>query len=122
MNSFIRYNWNLRSRAVRCRPTKASLWLAKRPTITTLALLNLIRLLAAELVAGAHQDNVAKLIQAIERQLDATPKPAAIDINDARAGISQARDLLRPHIARVRELAEAALARDRAAAPMGGEQ
>ena len=95
--------------------------MSETTNITTLALLNLIRLLAAELVAGAHRDDVAKLIRAIDRQLDATPIPAGIDVNDARAGISEARDLLRPHIARVRELAEAAQARDQAAAPVGGE-
>jgi hypothetical protein len=90
--------------------------------VTTLALLNLIRLLAAELVAGEHRDDVAKLIQAIDRKLDATPLPRGIDVNDARAGISLARELLRPHIARVRELAEAAQARDHVAATsVGGE-
>ncbi len=80
--------------------------------VTTLALLNLIRLLAAEMVAGEHRDDVAKLIQAMDRQLDATPLPRGIDVNDARAGIGQARDLLRPH-----ELAETAQARDHADEP-----
>jgi hypothetical protein len=36
------------------------------PGVTTLALLNLIRLLAAELVAGEHRDDATKLIQAID--------------------------------------------------------
>jgi len=89
--------------------------------VTTLALLNLIRLLAAEMVAGAHRDDLAKLIQAIDRQLDATPLPAGIDPKEARGGISHARELLRPHIARVRELAKAAQARDQAGAGLGGE-
>ncbi|HLG82944.1 MAG TPA: hypothetical protein VKY22_18175 [Bradyrhizobium sp.] len=90
--------------------------------VTTLALLNMIRLLAAELVAGEHRDDVTKLVQAIDRKLDATPFPRGIDVNDARAGISRARELLRPHIARVRELAEAAQAHDQAAASfLGGE-
>ena len=90
--------------------------------VTTLALLNMIRLLAAELVAGEHRDDVAKLIQAVDQKLDATPLPRGIDVNDAREGISQARELLRPYIARVRELADAAQARDQAAAsPVGGQ-
>jgi len=86
------------------------------PNVTTLALLNLVRLLAAELVAGEHRDDVVKLIQALDRQLETTPLPRGIDVNDARAGIGQARELLRPYIARVRELADAARARDHAAA------
>jgi len=90
--------------------------------VTTLALLNLIRLLAAEMVAGEHRDDVNKLIEAMDRQLNATPLPRGIDVNDARAGISQARELLRPHIARVRELAEAAQARDHAAASVAGSE
>jgi hypothetical protein len=84
--------------------------------VTTLALLNLIRLLAAEMVAGEHRDDVVRLMQAMDRQLDATPLPRGIDVNDARAGIAHARDLLRPYVARVRELAETARAREQAAA------
>ena len=56
----------------------------------------MIRLLAAELVAGEHRDDLTKLIQAIDRQFDATPLPRGIDVNDARAGIRQAREHLRP--------------------------
>lgn len=52
--------------------------------VTTLALLNLIRLLAGELVAGEHRDDVAKLVQALDRQLDVTPLPRGTDVNDAR--------------------------------------
>lgn len=84
--------------------------------VTTLALLNLIRLLAAELVAGEHRDDFARLVQAMDRHLDGTPLPRGIDVNDAREGVKQARDLLRPYIGRVRELAAAAQARDQAAA------
>ncbi len=80
--------------------------------VTTLALLNLIRLLAAELVAGEHREDVAKLVEALDRQLDVTPLPRGTDVNDARAGIARARDLLRPYVKRVRDLAEAAQARD----------
>jgi hypothetical protein len=86
------------------------------PSVTTLALLNMIRLLAAELVAGQHRDDVTKLFRAIDRQLEATPLPRGIDVNDARSGIAEARNLLRPHLTRVRDLAEAARARDHAEA------
>ncbi len=80
------------------------------PDVTTLALLNLVRLLAAELVAGEHRDDVMKLINAIDKQLDATPLPSDIDAKEVRAGIARARDLLRPYVKRVYEQAEAARA------------
>jgi len=89
--------------------------------VTTLALLNLIRLLSAELVAGEHRDDLTKLIDAMDRQLNATPLPRGIDVNDARAGIAQARELLRPYIAHVRSQAEAARIRDEAKATKLGE-
>ena len=88
--------------------------MSNTPDVTTLALLNLIRLLSAELVAGDHRDDVTKLIEAMDRQLSATPLPRGIDVNDARAGISRARELLRPYVTHVREQAEAARARDQA--------
>ncbi len=90
--------------------------MSNTPDVTTLALLNLIRLLSAELVAGQHRDDVGKLIAAMDRQLNATPLPRGIDVNDARAGIAHARDLLRPYIAHVREQAEAARTRDQSEA------
>jgi hypothetical protein len=90
------------------------------PDVTTLALLNLVRLLTAELVAGEHRDDITKVLSAIDRQLSDTPLPRGVDVNDARAGIAQARELLRPYIARVRELAEATRARDEAAAAQSG--
>ena len=65
---------------------------------TTLALLNLIRLLAAELVAGAHRHDVEQVIAAIDRKLNFTPLLRGFDVNDAGAGIQRARDLLRPYI------------------------
>jgi hypothetical protein len=76
--------------------------------ITTLALLNLIRLLAAELVAGQHRHDVEQVVAAIDRKLDSTPLPRGIDVNDARAGITRARDLLRPYVAQLRKQARAA--------------
>jgi hypothetical protein len=91
------------------------------PDVTTLALLNLIRLLSAELVAGEHRDDLNKLIEAMDRQLNATPLPRGIDVNDARAGIAHARDLLRPYIAHVRNQAEAARVRDEAKTTKLGE-
>jgi hypothetical protein len=96
--------------------------LSETSNVTTLALLNLIRLLAAELVAGEHRDDCTKLIEAMDRQLTATPLPRGIDVNDARAGIENARKLLRPYVKRVRGQAQAALTRDQEAAQVEGKQ
>jgi hypothetical protein len=88
--------------------------MSNTPDVTTLALLNLIRLLSAELVAGQHRDDVAKLVEAMDRQLNATPLPRGIDVNDARTGIAHAKELLRPYVAQVRQQAEAVSIRDQA--------
>jgi hypothetical protein len=80
-------------------------------TIATLALLNLIRLLAAELVVDSERHDVEKLIQAMDRKLTATPLPRGIDVNDARAGIAHARELLRPYVKHVRDQAKIARVR-----------
>jgi hypothetical protein len=88
--------------------------MSNTPDVTTLALLNLIRLLSAELVAGQHRDDVAKLVEAMDRQLNATPLPRGIDVNDARTGIAHAKELLRPYVAQVRQQAEAVNIRDQA--------
>ena len=85
---------------------------APEANVTTLALLNLIRLLAAELVAGAHRHDVEKVIAAIDHKLNSTPLPRGIDVNDARAGIARARDLLRPHVAHLRQQAREARVAD----------
>jgi hypothetical protein len=87
-----------------------------RETIATLALLNLIRLLAAELVAGEQRHDVERLIQAMDRQLTATPLPRGIEVNDARAGIARAKELLRPYVKHVRD--QAKMARIRGARPI----
>jgi hypothetical protein len=88
---------------------------AAKDSVTTIALLNLIQLLAAELVAGEHRDDVERLIRAIDRKIDATPLPRGIDVNDARDGLAQAKTLLRPVVKRVRAQAEAVKVTDRAA-------
>lgn len=80
-------------------------------TVATLALLNLIRLLAAALVADGRQHDVEKLIQAMDRKLTATPLPRGIDVNDARAGIAHAKELLRPYVRHVRDQAKVAQVR-----------
>jgi hypothetical protein len=82
-------------------------------SITTLALLNLIRLLAAELVAGEHRHDVEKVIAAMDRRLDSTPLPRGIDVDDARAGIARARELLRPYVAHLRRQAHDARMTDK---------
>jgi hypothetical protein len=82
--------------------------------VATIALLNLIQLLSAELVAGEHRDDVERLIRAIDRKIDATPLPRGIDVNDARDGLAQVKALLRPVVKRVRAQAEAIKITDRA--------
>jgi hypothetical protein len=84
---------------------------ASQETIATLALLNLIRLLAAELGAGEQRHDVEKLIRAMDRQLTATPLPRGIDVNDARGGIARVKELLRPYIKHVRDQARIAQVR-----------
>jgi hypothetical protein len=86
-----------------------------KDSVTTLALLNLVHLLAAELVAGEHRHDVERLIRAVDRKIDITPLPRGIDVNDARAGLAQAKALLRPVVKRVRAQAEAIKITDRAA-------
>ena len=80
----------------------------REETVATLALLNLIRLLAAELVAGAHRDDVERLIRAMDQRLDTTPMPEGTDLNAARAGIVHAKELLRPYVKHVRDQAKVA--------------
>jgi hypothetical protein len=60
------------------------------------ALVHLVRLLAAELVAGKHRDDVDEVIRAIDRKIDQTPLSRGIDANDARAGFLAARKALAP--------------------------
>jgi hypothetical protein len=86
---------------------------ASKDSVTTIALLNLVRLLAAELVAGEHRDDVERVIRAIDRKIDTTPLPRGIDVNDARAGLAEAKVLLRPVVKRVRAQAEAVKITDR---------
>ncbi len=88
---------------------------APKDSVTTIALLNLIQLLAAELVAGEHRDDVERLIRAIDRKIDTTPLPRGIVVNDARDGLVQAKTLLRPVVKRVRAQAAAVKITDRAA-------
>ena len=91
---------------------------APKDSVTTIALLKLIQLLAAELVAGEHRDDVERLIRAIDRKIDTTPLPRGIDVNDARDGLVQAKTLLRPVVKRVRAQAAAVKITDRAATAM----
>jgi hypothetical protein len=77
-------------------------------TVTQLALLNLIRLLAAELVAGEHRDDVDRVVRSMEQKLNETPLPRGTDVNDARVGITKAKALLRPYVRQVREQARVA--------------
>ena len=89
---------------------------ASSDSVATLALLHLVQLLSAELVAGEHRHDVERLIRAIDNKIDTTPLPRGVDVNDARAGFAEARELLRPVIQRVRAQAEAVKVTDRATA------
>jgi hypothetical protein len=60
------------------------------------ALVHLVRLLAAELVAGKHRDDVDDVIRAIDRKINQTPLARGTDVNDARAGFLAARKALAP--------------------------
>jgi hypothetical protein len=84
-----------------------------KDSVATIALVNLVRLLAAELVAGEHRDDVERVIRAIDRKIDTTPLPRGIDVNDARAGLAEVKVLLRPVVKRVRAQAEAVKITDR---------
>ena len=74
--------------------------------VVVAALLNLVRLLAAELVVGEgpHQD-VERLIAAIDRKLNDTPLPGDTKLDTARIGLRQARELLVPVVAQIRRQA-----------------
>jgi len=74
--------------------------------VVVAALLHLVRLLAAEMVAGEgpHHD-VERLIAAIDRKLNDTPLPGDTRLEVARAGLRQARALLGPVAAPIRKQA-----------------
>lgn len=78
------------------------------------ALLNLVRLLAAEMVAGegAHHD-VDRLLAAIDRKLNDTPLPGDTRLEVARAGIRRTRALLAPVAAQIRHQAAKAAETER---------
>ena len=78
-------------------------------TVTILALLNLIRLLAAEFVARASIGTMSKgLSWRWTGNLARRRSPRGTDVNDARAGIACARELLRPYVKQVRDQAKIA--------------
>jgi hypothetical protein len=65
--------------------------------VVVAALLNLVRLLAAEMVAGEGQHHDAeRLLAAIDRKLNDTPLPGDTKLEVARAGIRRTRALLAP--------------------------
>jgi hypothetical protein len=84
-----------------------------KDSVTTIALLNLVHLLAAELVAGEHRDDVERLIRALDRKIDTTPLPRGIDVNDARAGLAEVKALLRPVVNHAHDLTPRSLRRGR---------
>ncbi len=82
--------------------------LTPEATVTVLVLLNLIRLLGAELVAGERRDRVDRVVNAILAKASATPLPDSIPQEVGRIGIAEARSLLMPVIERIKIQAERA--------------
>jgi hypothetical protein len=80
--------------------------LPPRTSVTISALLNLIRLLACELVARGRRDDVERLVQALNERIDDTPLPITTDIDAARSGRADARLLLVPVIERIKAQAK----------------
>jgi hypothetical protein len=76
-----------------------------KPQVEIEALLYIVRLLAAELVAGEHRHDVDTLVRAIDRKIGITPLPRGVDINDAREGFKNVRQLLRPVVEIIRSQA-----------------
>ena len=89
---------------------------APKDLVTTAALVHLVQLLAAEMVAGEHRDDIDRLVRAMDKKIDATPLPRGVDVNDARAGLVQVTALLRPVLRRVRAQAQAVRIADRSPA------
>jgi hypothetical protein len=82
--------------------------LTPEATVTVMVLLNLIRLIGAELVAGEHRDRVDRVVNAILAKASATPLPDSTSQEVARVGIAEARSLLMPVIERIKIQAERA--------------
>jgi hypothetical protein len=83
--------------------------------VVVAALLNLVRLLAAEMVAGeGPRHDVERLVQAIDRKLNDTPLPGDTKLEVARSGMRQTRELLGPAVAQVRRQAAKATQAERA--------
>ncbi|MFG1463908.1 hypothetical protein V5F77_13520 [Xanthobacter sp. DSM 24535] len=74
--------------------------------VTLAALLNLIRLLGAEMVAGKHRDDVDHLERALRAKLNFVQEGASEE--DVAAGLALAHQLLTPVLRQIR--AQAALA------------
>jgi len=89
--------------------------LTPEATVTVMVLLNLIRLLGAELVAGEHRDRVDRVVNAILAKASATPLPDSIPQEVGQIGIAEARSLLMPVIERIKIQAERAKLLDAAA-------
>lgn len=74
--------------------------------VVVAALLHLVRLLAAEMVAGeGPRHDVERLIAAIDRRLNDTPLSGDTRLETAHAGLRQARALLGPVAAQIRKQA-----------------
>lgn len=74
--------------------------------VTLAALLNLIRLMGAELVAGKHRDDVDHLEGALRAKLNFVRE--GVDKDDAEAGLALAHQLLTPVLRQIRDQARRA--------------
>ncbi|MFG1421602.1 hypothetical protein [Roseixanthobacter liquoris] len=74
--------------------------------VTLAALLNLIRLMGAELVAGKHRDDVDHLERALRAKLNFVRE--GVDKDDAEAGLALAHQLLTPVLRQIRAQAHLA--------------
>jgi hypothetical protein len=86
----------------------SDLKLTPEATVTVTVLLNLIRLLGAELVAGEHRDRVDRVAAAILLKAGTAPLPEGTSQEAARIGIAEAKSLLLPVIERIKIQAERA--------------
>jgi hypothetical protein len=86
----------------------SDLKLTPEATVILSVLLNLIRLLGAELVAGEHRDRVDRVAAAILFKAGTTPLAEGTPEEAARVGVAEAKLLLQPIIEQIKIQAERA--------------
>ncbi|MBM0203981.1 hypothetical protein JNW90_13315 [Micromonospora sp. STR1s_5] len=78
---------------------------AQHERVTIVALLNLIRLLGTELVAGTHRDDVGRLERAVRRKIDRIAVPG-LPPDVVQGGLAEARSLVEQTLVLIRARAE----------------